>query len=278
MFRRSKIRATGRCARARRAPRRDGASPLSSSSLTETFSLNTIKRLYQQRREEARKKRDSLILAIGADIPEGAQRDAALAAVPTADDLEADYIGDVERRLAVAEEAQHIAEVPNPKKRKTKTTQRRPGSSKGNGQRDRELRQREDEEAEQEGDEALETGLDPKARRKAANKAAKKPRKKPGKPPAAKRSRQDEDEDEDDEDDEDDNDDDDEDVFSRGRGRGRGNSKPNEPMVFSRDDENDDVDEENGGEDEENDGEDEVDEMLREVEGGVDEESGARPA
>ena len=250
------------------------SSPLSSSSLTETFSLNTIKRLYQQRREEARKKRDSLILAIGAEIPEGAQRDAALAAVPTADDLEADYIGDVERRLAVAEEAQHLAEVPNPKKRKTKTTQRRPGSSKGNGQRDRELRQREDEEAEQEGGEALETGLDPKARRKAANKAAKKPRKKPGKPPAAKRSRQDEDEDEDDEDD----DDDDEDVFSRGRGRGRGNSKPNEPMVFSRDDENDDVDEENGGEDEENDGEDEVDEMLREVEGGVDEESGARPA
>ena len=112
----------------------------------------------------------------------------------------------------------------------------------------------------------METGLDPKARRKAA--------KKPGKPPAAKRSRQDEDEEDDDDDD-----DDDEDPFSRDRGRGK--SKPKEtltPMVFSSDDENDDVDVENGAEDEENGGEDDEDEMLREVEDGVDEESGSRPA
>ena len=93
----------------------------------------------------------------------------------------------------MAEEAQHLAEVPNPKKRKTTTTQRRPGSSKGNGQRDRELRQLEDEEAEQEGNAALASGLDPKSRAKAAKKSAKLAAK-----PAKKRSRrEDEDEDED---------------------------------------------------------------------------------
>ena len=42
-------------------------------------------------------------------------------------------------------------------------------------------------------------------------------------------------------------------------------------MVLSSDEEIDDVDEENGGEDEE-------DELIREIEDGVDEESGSRPA
>jgi hypothetical protein len=225
-----------------------------------------------RRQQEARKKRDDLIVTIGADIPEGPQRDAALAAVPSAEALEAEYIGDVERRLAEAEEAQHLSEVPNPKRRKTKTNQTRTGSSKAKGKRDRERRQKEEEEAEQEGDEALESGLDPKARAKAAKKAAKNKntRKKP-----AKRRRQDEDEvdDEDEDDDDDDDDDDDEDVF---RGRGRGKPKPKKaspPMELSSDEENDDVDEENVDVDE-----DEEDELIREIEDGVDEGSGSRPA